>query len=140
MHLTFEIYATIFVILNITPCRVLVVLDTFCKTIKLTEHVRLKTLDKTRRKQPGSSRSLLHSFVPSVFSLLVNVNYVVNLQLQLILAVWRVWRDASESFMDRLRFCLRSRTRIQRVRLPMMVNVRARTGASHWLVFRSPTI
>ena len=86
-------------------------------------------LDETSRKQPRPPRPLQRALVPAVVPFLVDVNQVVLLQLQLVLAVRRVRDLAPEKLMHGLHARFGAVAGVQGVGLAVVVDVRAGGGA-----------
>lgn len=88
-----------------------------------------ETFDKTSGEQPRSTRPLLRPFIPAVVPLLVHVDDVVHLELQFVLAVGWIRRDAPEAFPYRLSSSFAGATdapavaTVQRVRFSVLVHV-----------------
>lgn len=103
----------------------------------ITTHQKAsKALHETSGKQTRPSRSLLRPLVPPVVSFLVNVNYVVDLQLELVLAVGGVRSDASKAFADVLGAGFPSR--VQRIRLSVAVNFGTRERTARGRIVSNP--
>lgn len=67
--------------------------------------IELKTFHKTSRKQASAPCPRLRPLVPTIIPLLVHVNHIVHLQLQFILAVGWIRRDAPVTLVYRLGSC-----------------------------------